>query len=285
MNKLSKKVADCLNIRHSCLNSIHFLSLYFFTFLACSSNVFSEEQMPQSIYRKPTSSMVPDEEVIVMPVSEMTFNEKYFVEDQQGILKNMKYVVQTWQETELYREQWNLESTGFYHTPSMKEKRDYLSTQFFKYLDKRLTGEIKNAKQGTTFAKIAKVEQTLKPQSTVNVSKNVAVKFKARPLSGKAMMEIRNPFFQNEAYINVKGDVNAKISRAISSMAINAGTEYTYRNSHNDAPATSHWYAFVDHQTTAFLKTRISSAHKEFDFLNERADKRIEVQFSYPFEM
>ena len=76
----------------------------------------------------------------------------------------------------------------------MDEKKKYLEKNILRYMDKRLTGEIKRADKGTTLHRMGQVKKTLRPQTRVKLSENYRLRFRAKVLRGFMRMKFENPF-------------------------------------------------------------------------------------------
>jgi len=257
---------------HSTSRCLKTSQVLLFSFLTV--NCFATEL--NDLNRKPSSSGAPDEEVIVAPQSLNTWVEVWLKDDDSGVMSGMRDRLLSWDKTDEYARQWNLESTELYDTPSVDERKKMILGNVWKYADKRLAGEIKNAEEGSTFHSVGKVEKALKPQASVSVAKDFALKFKARPLTGKAIVELRNPYFQYETTIALNGNLRTIASKEFKDAGLRAGSEFH--------TADSTWIAFVDHDLTSNVKARLSSTNNKPQFTDSAADKKIEMMASFPVD-
>lgn len=260
MKNVSVSYSQCLKIGQ-------ILVLSFLTLSALAS---------EKVARSPSSATVPDEEQILAPQPEVALVDVWLKDDDAGVMSGMRDRLKTWDEIDEYAKRWNLESTNLYNTPEVDERRSMILGNVFKYADKRLSGEIKNAEEGSTFHTVGKVEKALKPQTSVNVGGEFALKFKARPLTGKAMVELKNPYFQHETTLGLNGTVRTVASKEFKEAGIRAGSEIHLGD--------TKWIAFVDHELSAHVKTRVSSTNNKPEFTNSAADKKIEMMASFPID-
>lgn len=262
MKKLLGSPSQCLKISQVLL----------FSFL--TANCLAKEIKQHD--RKPASSGAPDEEVIVAPQSLNIWVEVWLKDDDSGVMSGIRERLANWDKTDQYAKQWNLESTELYNTPSVDDRKKMILGNVWKYADKRLAGEIKNAEEGSTFHSVGKVEKALKPQASVSVAKDFALKFKARPLTGKAIIELRNPYFQYETTVALNGNLRTIASKEFKEVGLRAGSEFH--------TGDSMWIAFVDHELTSNVKARLSSTNNKPQFIDSAADKKIEMMASFPVD-
>ncbi len=222
--------------------------------------------------RTPASAF--EEEVLTVPLEQKVMIQSLFAEDDAGVMKGVRDSLSTWQATEDYAKTWNLESTHLFKTPTTKEKSTFISQNLLRYADKRLAGEMRNAEEGSTLHAVGKVEKSLRPNATVAVSKYISVKFRARLLQGKAVMEVRNPWLECNATVGANGKARVVTKKDFIQLGTSSGVEYNVNE--------SQWVAFVDQEITKNIKARASSTSmpKGFD-----ADKRIEMSASFPFNL
>ena len=222
--------------------------------------------------RAPASAF--DEEVLTVPLEQKAFVQTLFTEDDAGVMKGMRDNLQGWNDVEEYAKKWDLESTGLYKTPTDKEKQKYLSKNLLRYADKRLSGEIRNAEEGSTMHSVGQVEKSLRPNATVAVSKYISFKFKVRVLQGKAIMEVRNPWIDCNATVGANGKAKVITKKDFKQLGTSTGVEYDVKE--------AQWIAFVDQEISKNIKARLSSTTQPD---GNDADKRIELNASFPFNL
>ena len=253
-----------------------FRHLLFFTVLSMiSSQAFSLENKKEgkNLYsRAPASAF--DEEVLTVPLEQKVIVKSLFAEDDAGVMKGVRDSLTSWQSTEDYAKRWNLESTHLYKTPTTQEKSKYISTNILRYVDKRFAGEMKNAEEGSTFHTVGKLEEALRPDATVPVSRYISVKFKVRVLEGKAIMEVKNPWVESNATASSNGNVKILTKKDFNKIGMSPGVEYNLKE--------SQWIAFVDQEVTKNIKARVSSTTMPN---GNDADKRVEMTASFPFNL
>lgn len=265
MKNLLLKPCNCLKLSQVLL----------FSFLTVTT--FAQEKVIEvSLQRAPASASVPDEEQILSPQGDIALVDIWLKDDEAGVMASMRDRLQRWEDLDQYAKLWNLESTNVYETPDVDERKSMILGNIFKYADKRLAGEIKNAEEGSTFHTVGKVEKAIKPQASVNVAKDFALKFKARPLTGKAMVELRNPYFQYETTIGLNGTVRTIASKEFKDIGLKAGSEFHLGD--------EKWIAFVDQELSENVKARLSSTNNKPAFADSAADKKIEMMASFPVD-
>lgn len=255
----TKKTAGCLKMRH------------FLTIAALS--VFSINAMAlESIKRVPASAF--EEEVLTVPLEQKATVKSLFAEDDAGVMKGMRDSLSSWQETEDYAKRWDLESTHLYNTPDTQQKKKFISKNLLRYADKRFAGEMKNAEEGSALYTAKNVEKSLRPNASVPVTKYVSVKFKARVLQGKAIMDVKNPWVECSATVKANGKSKVLTKKDFNQLGTSTGVEY-------DVSETQ-WIAFVDQEITKNIKARLSSTSQPN---GNDADKRVEMTASFPFNL
>jgi predicted transcriptional regulator len=262
--KLRQKLEmrGCPKLRH--------LSVFIILSLLSYSSFSFEHKVGNS--RTPASAF--DEEVLTVPVEIKSISQTLFAEDDAGVMKGVRDNLASWQETEDYAQKWDLKSTHLYNTPSIKEKKSYIAKNLLRYADKRFAGEMRNAEDGSTLKKVSEVEKNLRPNISVPVTRYVTVKFKARVLQGKAMMEVRNPWLDLNATVGFNGKARVVSKKDFNQTGTSTGVEYSV----ND----SVWVAFVDQEITKNIKAHISSTTLPS---SNDADKKVELTATFPFNL
>lgn len=240
---------------------------------AFSFNVFSRDLTYK--VRKPASA--PDEEVMTVPNFDRPLLLTIFADDDGGVMAGMRNAVIDWNARDEYARNWNLESSGLYKTPTDTERRQYVMNRLLKYADKRLSGEVRNAEEGSTFHTVGKVEKSLRPNTEVQFSKLISLKFKVRVLQGKAIMEVRNPWVECNTTIAANGKVKLETKKEIKETGTTPGAEFQANS--------AEWIIYVDQKISENLKARVSSTQKNQSLFNNDADKKLEMTASFPFEM
>ncbi len=257
------KIKDCTKFLHLSIIVISCLSLF-------SPFAFSKDI--NLIARDPASA--PEEEVLTMPRFDQPIMSVIFADDDAGVMSGMRNSLNDWEKTEEYSKTWNLESTGLYKTPTIIEKKKMIANKLLKYADKRLAGEVKTAEEGSAFHAVGKVEKSLRPNATVPVAKNISLKFKARVLQGKAVVEVKNPWVEFHATASVNG-VRVLTQKEFKELGSTTGIEYYTKN--------SQLVAYLDQSITANIKARVSTTQSGDSFLANDAEKKLEMTATFPF--
>jgi len=228
------------------------------------------------VQRKPAAI---EEEVLTVPLAVENFsNDNIFAEDDAGVMREMKSSLLGWEATDEYAKKWNLKSTGLYNTPTTEQRKAFINQRLLRYADKRLSGEMKKAEEGSTLHKVGKVEKQLRPNASVNISKNFGIKLKARVLQGKATVEFRNPYVECNAVVTATGKVRMITKKEFKELGLTSGAEYSF----NDDQIVT----YLDQQITNNIKARISSTQNNgLDVFANDADAKIEMTASFPFNL
>ncbi|WP_127716479.1 hypothetical protein [Halobacteriovorax sp. HLS] len=173
------------------------------------------------------NNFVPDEEARDLPTNIVLWYENILVEDTAGVMRSMKDTYDQWEKTREYAENWNMESTGLYDIKGQEDRVAHFNRHILKYLDKRLSGEIKQAEEGSALARVGTVQKALKPQTNVDISPNVKLKFKARVLQAQALMYVDNPWVNNSTTIKADGRININVNKNIGLLGLNANLDYS----------------------------------------------------------
>lgn len=180
----------------------------------------------QKVRGRGPSNFVPDDQIQPLPIDSKSWTQQILVEDDAGVLAGVRKDLTEWQQTKEYAKTWNLESTGVYDVQTVDEKKAYLQKMILKYADKRLSGEVKNAEEGSALHSVGQAQKALKPNAEASVSENIKLKFKARILQGKAIMEVKNPYVKYSTTANLKGEVNLDASKEFKELGVNTTANY-----------------------------------------------------------
>ncbi len=283
MNRVCKTLTGRLKNRQRDLASATLILCAFVS--VTTSNICADEQVTKdnsvklsylNPYKKMASrgpsNFVPDVEASDRPSSVTLWYENILVEDTAGVMKGMKRNYDSWEKEEEYAKNWNVASTGLYDIKDQEDRKKYFNRYILKYLDKRLSGEIKQAEEGSTLHRVGKVQKALKPQTRVEVSRNLRFKFKARVLQGKALMFVENPWINNETSVKLDGRVNINVNKDITALGLKANFDYNVNDSEFDAR--------LDKPLTKEITARVSTS-KTRDVAS--VSQKIELFFNKPF--
>ncbi len=187
--------------------------------------VSSSKVMKTRRGRGPASAVPADDYQPAPLESEMWLNN-VFVEDNHGVMNSMKDQVNRWEKVEEYRRNWDINSTGLYNTPDRGQKKAWFSRMMLRYADKRLSGAMKNAAEGSALQRVSNVRQALRPNTTASISKNFKLKFKARVLQMQGVVRVINPWVESETHINVKGEINSRVTKNFKELGLSANLHY-----------------------------------------------------------
>lgn len=229
----------------------------------------------KSLERAP-SSYVPNQEVEIGPVENVIWMDKIFVEDSAGVLVNMRDSLSSWESTDEYAQLWNMKSTGLYETPDMEARKKFINQRLLKYVDKRISGEIRHAKKGSAWAKVGEVQQALKPNTTVKMNKYFTLKIKGKVLEGKVIFTIRNPFLQLNSYVKLNGKTKLHTGKNFKSIRLQTSLDYHVNE--------GRWIASVDKKITDHVGARYTAEKTGFfNPVDSNSNQVFQFYFNYPF--
>ncbi len=222
------------------------------------------------------ANFIPDDQIEPLPLEQRLWIQEVLVEDQAGVLESMRNNFEHWQQKEEYVRRWKVEAVGPLATPTAEQKKSYLMKQLLKYADKRLSGEIKNAEEGSTFHNIGQVEQALRPNAEAKISSKVSLKLRARVLQGKAILLVNNPWVGYHATIKMNGSVDMHLEKELKDFGVRTAVDYQVKD--------GIYVARVEKSITTEISARFS-ATQDIDkapFKSE-SDSRIELTYSRGF--
>lgn len=256
------------------VNCKKFLQLSMFSLLT----LFITTDLFAGTSKRNPASAVPDEEVLTAPMEQKLFIQTFLAEDDAGVMKGVRTNLENYQQTEDYAKKWHLESTGLYNTPSRTEKKNLIMRNIIKYADKRLAGELKNAEEGSTMHSVGKAEKALRPNTVVPISSSVSIKFKARALQGKLIMEVKNPIAETSATVTARGKVRILTVKEFKDFGFSTGAEFRITEGES--------IVYADQELTKNIKARASTNQTNHQKAFSRdADKRLEMMASFPFNL
>ena len=222
------------------------------------------------------SSYVANEELEDQPIEQVVWVKRVFVEDDAGVLSGMRRQIASWEQTDEFAHLWHLKSTGLYNTPDMQSRKNFVNKQLLKYVDKRISGEIRHAKKGSGWAKVGEVQKALKPNTTVKMNKYFKLKIKGKVLEGKVTFELRNPFFKFDTYVWINGQAEVHTSKEFAKIGVNTQLNYKINE--------GRWIASVDKKLTEHVGARLSAERTGFISLyDEKATQVLMLYFNHPF--
>jgi hypothetical protein len=176
------------------------------------------------------ANYIPDDEISTSPIENTLWVDQVFVNDDANVLENTARDLKRWEEEEEFERNWGVKRVAGHGTPSAEQKKAYVSRQMLRYMDKRLTGSVKKAEKGSTLHKVGTVQKALKPQSTVQFSKQFKLRFKARVLQRSASLYLVNPYFNNSLDINRRGQAFLRMSKRIKPLKLDTAMRVDFSN-------------------------------------------------------
>ena len=139
------------------------------------------------------SFAVPDDGDIIVAMGPEHFHETFLVEDDRGVLKQIKVTMHRWSSDEHFAQLWHLEDIGLYLPPPMEERKRFLEKHMIRYADKRLSGEIKKAKKGSSLHQVGQVKKAIRPQSRFQLAEDYRLRLQGKVLRGLIQLKLENP--------------------------------------------------------------------------------------------
>ncbi len=222
------------------------------------------------------SSYVANEELEDFPVENIIWLDRTFVEDDAGVLVGMKNKLATWEHIDEYARVWNMKSSGLYNTPEADSRKNYINKMLLKYIDKRISGEIRHAKKGSSWARVGNVQQALKPNTTVKMNKYFKLKIKGKVLEGKVTFTLKNPFFNCETYVWINGRSTIHMGKDFKTVGVKTNLDYKVNE--------GRWIASIDKKITKQVGAILSAERTGFISLyDQKATQVLKVYFNHPF--
>lgn len=222
------------------------------------------------------ASTIPRDDLEAVPPQDQIWLNSVFVEDNAGVMNNIRNQLQTWQKMEEYRQNWDVESTGLYETPDDGRKKAWFNRMLLRYADKRLSGEMKNAAQGSTLRRVSNVQQALRPDTEATISRNIKLKFKARVLQLQGTMRVINPWVESETTFNAQGEIHTRVAKNIESLGIRTEVFYQVHDGNYQAVISKP----LSEKVTAVLSSSQSDNQVAFADLDRNT---VQLIYSTPF--
>ena len=236
-----------------------------------------QDQVKKKSRSRGPASTVPRDDLAPEPVSQEIWLSNVWVEDSAGVMNHMKNEFSNWEKTEEYRRNWDIESTGLYETPDRDRKIAWFNKMILRFADKRLTGEIRNAAEGSTMQKVRSVKQALKPNTTAGLTENIKLKFRAKVTRMRAYMRVINPWVKSETEFNiVKGQVFSRFHKGFEDLGIDTRLEYRLHDNDYTASISKP----LGNNITAIVSSTQSVSRPT---LNHDADSIFQLQYYTSF--
>ena len=229
------------------------------------------------VQQRGPDSFMADVDYYQAPEKKKIILEKVFVADSAGVLNSIQSDLSGWQKNEEFIRDWDMVGFGNYSIVTSDSKKNYLTKRLLKYVDKRISGEVKKAKKGSTLAAVGKAQKALKPNTKVSISKNVKLKFKARVLQGMAIMRVVNPYVDYNTTLSFSDGIKMNLSKKLESFRTVASLEYR--------PTDSVYKTQVSKEVTDHLDLLVSSEQSSNKAaFGSDSDSRLQLNYSLPYE-
>lgn len=239
-------------------------------------DVYIIKSEPKTQKGRGPASTIPRDDLEVMPPQDQIWLTSVFIEDSHGVMNNMKNQLQEWERIEEYRRNWDIESTNLYNTPDRDRKKAWFNRMLLRYADKRLSGELKDASEGSTLHRVRNVRQALRPDTEAKISNNIKLKFKARVLQMSGIMRIENPWLESETTFRANGDIQTRVAKEFKSLGLR--TEVLYQIDQGQ------YQAYISKPITNNVTAVVSSAQGDNEVAFADMDRNtVQLIYSTPF--
>lgn len=235
------------------------------------------DSLPQ-ISRSP-ATYTPSDDIIVVPQGADVWTQNIVVEDDAGIMNSMGQQLEAWRAIEQYAQDWDLQDTGLYITPSAEQQKRFVNKGLLRYLDKRLSGEIKQAERGSTLHSVGKAHKALKPKIEAGITQNIKLKFRARVLQGRGYIVVQNPYVDANAMVSASGRVELNVEKSFHEVGVHSKVQYNVDQ--------GFWVAQIDKRLTDQISARVTSEQavdsKMLPHLGTQSNQTVQVMYHLPF--
>lgn len=221
-------------------------------------------------------SFTADVDFIAAPEKQEAWYENLFVEDDAGVLNTMKANYASLDANDEYTRNWDMESTGLYSYSTQEQRVTYFNKYILKYVDKRISGEVKRAEEGSALAAVGTVQKALKPQTDVSFAPNLKLKVRAKVLQGEVYFDLVNPYVDSRTTVTLGGDVNMNVKKEFKEYRGVASVDYN--------PKDGNYVTQFDKYLSDRLLARVSSSQTQSQavFSND-SDARFQIMYATPF--
>ncbi len=187
---------------------------------------------------------IPDDDVVVIPIeTTVLLIDNVMKPDDSGILERVQRNMEEWDKREQFLVDWHLQSTEISEIPDLDresidtsaipdidEKRKYIAKMMVKYADKRISGEIKKAPDGSSLAKVRSVQKVVRPNMKIRFNKNFRIRLKIRILQGKNYIILENPYVKVKTLVRFNGNVYSEITKEFKDISLNSSIKFNAVN-------------------------------------------------------
>jgi hypothetical protein len=221
------------------------------------------------------ASFVPNDDVEMAPIEQELWINRIMIEDDAGVLTRIQQNLRAWEETDEHARNWNLTSTGLFVTPTDDQRRSYLNREILQYIDKRVSGEVRRAEEGSALHTVGQVQEALKPNTTVEVSPLLKMRFRARVIQREVTLLVENPWVECNAKANLKGDLELNFAKNLD-FGVRANVFYKI--------SEGYWVTSFSRAITNNVTGVISSYATDNQMaFSDEADTSIQLVFSQAF--
>jgi len=193
-------------------------------FIICFA-AFAEQE------RSPANFVQDDQMSFDLGGSQEIWINQAMKEDSKGYYDELRNAMDKWQKREEFLQTWNINNNDVYEISNESEQKKFLMKKGLKYLDSRLSGEVKKAKVGSTLHAVGQAQKKLRPSSQVALSKNFKLKMKARVIQGKAYAILKNPYVDNSLEVSIAGKAKLWVGKKIPAWNVKSEINYNVNNS------------------------------------------------------
>ncbi|EQC47094.1 hypothetical protein [Bacteriovorax sp. Seq25_V] len=244
--------------------------------VAGEKNLFEAFNPNYKIKSRMPQSFTADVDFVAAPEKEDPWYAHIFVEDDSGVLNQMRANFANLEANDEYTRNWDMESTGLYSYSTQEQRVTYFNKYILKYVDKRISGEVKKAEEGSTLAAVGNVQKALKPQTDVNFAQNMKLKIRAKVLQGEVYMDFINPYVDSRTTLSLSGDINMNVKKEFKEYRGVASVDYN--------PKDGNYVTQFDKYITDALVARVSSSQDQSrSVFSEDSDARFQLMYARPF--
>ena len=215
------------------------------------------------------------------PAQDVHWGKKIFMKDKAGVMDSMIIKRRDWERKEEIRENFGLVNTHMFAAPSDEEKRDSVSQQGLKFIEKRVTDGYKESATGSTHSSADKssgekvLKNVVSSGGSVKLS-DTEFKVRVKPLQGNSTITAIKGTISGNIGINYRGETVVDLSKNINEIEAKAGTKLDVKD--------RDYTLYVDKKVTDYTIAKLSSTQDQSArAFSHGSDKKIEVIFSQPF--
>lgn len=217
------------------------------------------------------SADYPQREVSgVSPLYIRSWYEAFYEDDSRGILSKVKNSMNDWSYMDEIVENHDLpnEVRG-----NLKERRKFITSSMLKFFERKVSEEGRRSDGNYTFVAMAKMNNGLRPGSTIGVSDFFKFKFRGKLLQGNGTMVIVNPYLDFNIQYDVRKGAFVEGSKKFEDLDITSTINYNVK----------------EHLTTFKVNREISQdLNADITYENGRSthnagDVSLKLMYSRPF--